>query len=139
MKKILVLLAACLTLTLVAAGCGGDDNSSDSGDSGGSQPADTSSSGSSGGGTAAKGNAEVVMKDISFQPGTVTVAKGSTVTWKNEDSANHDVTADDGSFKSGDAGDIASGQTFKHTFDEDGSFKYVCTVHPGMEGTVVVK
>ena len=136
MKKTFVLLAACLMLGLVAAGCGGDDN--DSGDSGGGggTPAETDSS--SGGG-AAKGDVEVDMKDISFQPGSVTVAKGSTVTWKNEDSANHDVTADDDSFKSGDPGGIASGQSFKHTFDEAGDFKYVCTVHPGMDGTVVVK
>ncbi len=61
------------------------------------------------------------------------------MTWTNEDSADHDVTADDGSFKSGDPGGISSGQTFEHTFDEAGDFKYVCTVHPGMEGEVVVK
>ncbi|HEY6780530.1 MAG TPA: plastocyanin/azurin family copper-binding protein [Thermoleophilaceae bacterium] len=138
MKKIFVLLAACLALGLVAAGCGSDDNDSSSDSGGAAAPAQTDSSGGSGG-AAAKGNTEVVMKDISFQPGTVTVAKGATVTWKNEDSANHDVTADDGSFKSGGAGDISGGGTFKHTFDKAGSFGYVCTVHPGMKGTVVVK
>ena len=43
------------------------------------------------------------------------------------------------SFKSGDPGGISGGGEFKHSFDKAGSFKYVCTVHPGMEGTVVVK
>jgi plastocyanin len=137
MKNWLTVLGACLTLGVAAAGCGSDDSSSD--DSGGSaatteQPAKTSASG----GAAAK-TAAVEMKDISFQPGDVTVATGGTVTWTNDDSADHDVTADDGSFKSGDAGGLSGGDTFKHTFDKAGSFKYVCTVHPGMEGTVTVK
>jgi plastocyanin len=136
MKKILMLLVACCALGLVAAGCGSDNSSSDDGGSAQStQPADTTSSG---GGGATKA-AHVEMKDISFQPSSVTVVKGGTVTWTNEDSVGHDVTADDGSFKSGDAGGISGGGSFKHTFDATGSFKYVCTVHPGMEGTVVVK
>jgi plastocyanin len=135
MKKVFVLLVACLALGLVVAGCGSDDDSSD--DGGGAQseqPAKTTSSGGSGAKTA-----HVEMKDISFQPDSVTVAKGGTVTWTNEDSVGHDVTADDDSFKSGDAGGISGGGEFEHTFAKAGSFKYVCTVHPGMEGTVVVK
>ena len=49
----------------------------------------------------------------------------------------HDVTAD--SFSSGDPGAMGGGATFEHTFEEAGTFDYVCTVHPGMEGTVVVE
>ena len=41
-------------------------------------------------------------------------------------------------FKSGSAGGIGGGQTFKHAFTKAGTFSYVCTVHPGMKGTVVV-
>ncbi len=135
MKKVLVLLVACLALGLVVAGCGSDDGGGDDGGSAQSdRPAKTTSSGGSGGKTA-----HVEMKDISFQPDSVTVAKGGTVTWTNEDSVGHDVTADDGSFKSGDPGGIGGGGEFEHTFDEAGSFEYVCSVHPGMEGTVVVK
>jgi plastocyanin len=125
-------LVTCLALGLVAAGCGGGDDNGGGGSSSSEQPAKPAKSG--GGGA---GGAQVTMKDIKFNPGSVTVKKGGTVTWTNDDSVGHDVTAD--SFKSGDAGGIQSGQTFKHTFDKAGTFKYVCTVHPGMEGTVVVK
>jgi plastocyanin len=77
------------------------------------------------------------MKDIKFNPGNVTIKAGETVTWSNEDSASHDVTGD--AFKSGSAGGLAQGDTFKHTFKKAGTYDYVCTVHPGMEGTVTVK
>jgi plastocyanin len=77
------------------------------------------------------------MKDIQFNPGKVTVDKGGTVTWTNDDSVGHDVTGD--GFKSGSAGGIQGGQSFKHTFNKAGKFAYVCTVHPGMKGTVTVK
>jgi plastocyanin len=139
MTKFLTLIVACLALGVVVAGCGGDDEGS--GDSGGGSAADTASSDTGGGGGAAApaGGKAVVMKDITFKPADVTVATGDTVTWTNDDTVNHDVTADDKSFSSGDAGNLAPGDKFKHTFDKAGTFKYVCTVHPGMEGQVVVK
>lgn len=138
MTKLLTLIVACLALGVVVAGCGGDDNGG--GDTGGGAAADTSGADTGGGGTAAPtGGKNVVMKDIMFKPATISVAKGDTVTWKNDDTTNHDVTADDKSFSSGDAGNIAPGDTYKNTFDKAGTFKYVCTIHPGMEGEVVVK
>jgi plastocyanin len=115
MRTWLALLLACLALGLVVAGCGDDD------DDGG------------GGG----GGANVTMEGIAFNPAEITIKAGDTVTWTNEDSAGHDVTGD--AFKSGAAGGIGNGDTFEHTFDEAGTFDYVCTVHPGMEGTVKVE
>jgi plastocyanin len=117
MTKLLALLLACMALGLVVAGCGGDDD-----DDGGG-----------GGG----GGASVTMEGIAFEPAEITVSAGDTVTWTNEDSVGHDVTGDD--FKSGDPGGLGNGDTFEHTFEEAGTFDYVCTVHPGMEGTVVVE
>jgi plastocyanin len=139
MKRWLALMVACLALGIVAAGCGGGDDNGDNGSSGGGG---SSSSGSSGGSSPSSssgggGGAQVTMKDIKFSPSNVTVKTGGTVTWTNEDSVGHDVTGD--GFKSGSAGDIQNGGTYKHTFDKAGTFKYVCTVHPGMEGTVTVK
>jgi len=133
MKRLLALLFACLAIGLVVAGCGGDD---DGGDGGGGGNADTAEqpAGDGGGGG---GDAEVTMQDIKFQPANVDVKVGDTVTWTNEDSAGHDVTGDN--FKSGGPGGLANGDTFEHTFDKAGTFDYVCTVHPGMEGTVTVK
>lgn len=140
MTKLLTLIVACLALGIVVAGCGGDDEGSSS-SSAADTSADTAASDTVGGGAAAPaaGGKKVVMKDITFVPADVSVAVGDTVTWTNDDTVNHDVTADDKSFSSGDAGNLAPGDKFEHKFDKAGTFKYVCTVHPGMEGTVVVK
>jgi plastocyanin len=134
MTKLAALLCACLALGLVAAGCGGGDDDNDSG--GGAKTSEQKQPASGGGGTQAKA-ASVTMKDIQFNPKTVTVPKGGSVKWTNEDSVGHDVTGK--GFKSGSSGGISNGDTFEHTFDASGTFKYRCTVHPGMEGTVVVK
>jgi plastocyanin len=129
-KRVLVLLLGCLALALVVAGCGGDDDDNGGGGGGagtGDQQAPAATS----------GGAQVSMKDIKFNPGTVNVKAGDTVTWTNDDSVGHDVTGD--GFKSGDAGGLAQGDTFKHKFAKAGTFKYECTVHPGMTGQVDVK
>jgi plastocyanin len=120
------MVLACLAL--VAAGCGDDDD-----DGGADTGADTPEQAAPAGG----GGAEVTMQDIKFDPENLTVKAGDTVEWMNEDSVDHDVTADD--FKSGEPGGMASGDTFEHTFKKPGTYDYVCTVHPGMEGTVTVK
>ena len=141
MKRWLALLLACLALGLIA-GCGGDDEGDSGGGGGGGggdaaeQPAEESGSGDSGGGGGG-GGAEVSMEGIKFVPADVTVKPGDTVTWTNNDSVGHDVTGDN--FKSGDAGAMQGGDTFEFTFDKAGTFDYVCTVHPGMEGSVTVK
>ena len=135
MKRWVLLLLACAALSLVVAGCGGDDD-----DGGGD--AQTTEQGSGGGGDKESGGGggggtQVVMEGIKFNPASVTVSAGDTVTWTNEDNVGHDVTGD--GFKSGDPGALQNGDTFEHTFDKAGTFDYVCTVHPGMEGSVKVK
>jgi plastocyanin len=149
MKRLLALLFACIVVALVAAGCGGDDDNGDSGSSAGGggnadteQPAPTAednggTSAGGGGGGGGGGGKEVDMKDIKFNPGTVKIKPGGKVTWVNHDSVGHDVTAD--GFSSGSPGGIDDGASFTHTFKKAGSYKYVCSVHPGMEGEVVVK
>ena len=134
MAKWLAMLCSCLALAL--AGCGGDDESDEPAGGGGGEAKQEEPAGG-GDSAGAEKSVEVAMKDIKFVPATVTVAKGGKVSWRNDDSAPHDVTADD--FKSGAAGGMKKGDTFEHTFNSAGSFGYVCTVHPGMEGTVEVK
>src|SRR5918999_6552963 len=96
------LLLACMALGLVVAGCGDDDD----GDGGGGgaatteQPAGENGGGGDDDGGGGAGGAEVSMEGIAFQPAEVTVSAGDTVTWTNNDSVGHDVTAD--SFSSGD-------------------------------------
>lgn len=135
MRTRLALLCSVLLVALVAVGCG-SSNSSSSSSSGSSKK-----SASSGGG-AAKSSASVQLKNIAFNPTTVTVKKGGTVKWTNDDSVGHDVTEKSGpgpKFKSGPSGGMQQGDTFQQKFNTPGTIHYVCTVHPNMRATVVVK
>jgi plastocyanin len=76
------------------------------------------------------------MQQYTFQPVTVRVRPGTTITWVNEDEAIHTVTAADQSF---DSGQVLLGETFTMTFTEPGTFDYVCTLHAGMKGVVLVQ
>jgi plastocyanin len=112
---------ALLGALVLLAGCGG-----------GSKKSSTSSTTSSGGGG---GGTTVSMKNIQFSPKSLTVKVGQTVTWTNDDSVDHNVIAGDGTFKSGNFG---HGATFKWKATKAGTFKYTCTIHPGMDGTLTV-
>jgi amicyanin len=129
MRKLLLPVAACAAL--LVTGCGGNDESNTA--------ATTTTKQEAAG--APKRSVAVSMKDIQFQPAAVTVAKGGTVTWTNDDSVPHDVTKEGGpgtDFRSG-TGNLQQGDTYKQTFTQAGTVDYVCTVHPGMAGKVVVK
>jgi|GEM_PF-6331811 len=73
--------------------------------------------------------------DLDFAPRTVTVHPGDTVVWTNAGAIPHTVTSAAAGF---DSGLLVPGQTFAFTFTSAGTFAYVCTLHPGMAGTVVV-
>src|SRR5829696_6991426 len=78
---------------------------------------------------------DISVVDFAFEPGTVSVPAGATVTWTNTGSRPHTVTADDGSF---DSGRLDPGEQFSHTFDQPGNFTYHCGFHPEMQGSIVV-
>ena len=77
----------------------------------------------------------VVMESFAFTPAELTVPVGATVTWTNRHGARHDVVAADGTFTSPLFGE---GETFSFTFTAPGEYPYVCSIHPGMEGTIIV-
>lgn len=79
---------------------------------------------------------EVVIEDFTFKPATVEIFVGDTVMWTNFDSAPHTATGNEGEF---DSGTLQTDESFSFTFEEAGSFDYICTVHPYMEGTVIVE
>jgi len=83
----------------------------------------------------ATGANAVDIKNFAFSPSTLTVKKGDSVTWTNNDSTTHTVTSS-GNF---DSGQLAPGKTFSHTFSEAGTFSYGCSIHPSMKGTVTVQ
>jgi plastocyanin len=78
----------------------------------------------------------VSIKNMAFSPSTLTITAGATVTWINNDGTTHTVTADDGSFNSG---NIAPGQSFTHTFSAISTVNYHCSIHPMMTGSVTAQ
>jgi plastocyanin len=75
------------------------------------------------------------IRTFAFAPDPLEVEAGTTVTWTNRDDILHSVTGDDGLF----GGDLdGPGSTYRFTFDEPGRYHYVCRIHDGMEGEVVV-
>ena len=75
--------------------------------------------------------------DEAFVPPEISVSsEGNIVSWTNDDSIEHTVTSDDGSF---DSGPISPGDTFDNTFDSPGEFGYHCSIHPFMTGVVIVE
>lgn len=78
----------------------------------------------------------VTISDFAFSPASITVKKGTTVTWTNQDSVAHTVTSDSGNML--DSPLFSEGETFSFTFNQTGTFTYHCTPHPQMKGTVVV-
>ncbi len=116
--------AALLPVLVVAglAGCGGG---------GGADTATEAASGAAGGAGEA-----VEIVDFSYKPADLTVSKGTTVEFTNEDSTAHTATAKGGAF---DSGTIQPGKSSKVTLGQAGTFTYSCSFHPFMKGTVTVE
>lgn len=74
----------------------------------------------------------VAVLDNLYEPEELVVEVGTEVAWVWEGRAAHDVVGD--GFDSG----VQGTGTFTHTFEEPGAYGYVCTLHPGMDGTVYV-
>jgi plastocyanin len=122
---------ALASAALVAAGCG-DNNKSDNS----AAPAGKAEPTATTGDTTAGTGVAIHMKDIQFDPKEQTAKVGDKVTWTNDDSVDHNVTATDGEdFKSDNFG---NGGTFSYTLDKAGTIKYTCTLHSGMNGTLEV-
>ena len=77
----------------------------------------------------------IEIKDFAFGPSTITVPAGTKVTWVNKDEEPHKVVSVDETFKSK---AIDTDGEFSFVFDKPGAYKYFCSVHPRMVGTVVV-
>ena len=75
------------------------------------------------------------IRQFAYQPKSIEVPVGTTVTWTNQDAIQHSITASDGAF---DSGLFTQGGTFSQTFDTPGTYAYVCSRHGSMMGEVVV-
>jgi len=76
------------------------------------------------------------IQGFAFDPPSLEIPAGTTVTWTNQDSAPHTATADDGSFQSG---KLDQSKSFSFTFDTPGTYKYHCEFHANMTATITVK
>jgi plastocyanin len=121
-------LAGLLVVLLLTA-CGGSSGS----------PAAAGSGAAASSAPASSAADTIVIKNFKFQPANLSVAAGTVVTVRNEDSVTHTVT-DKADPKLFGTGDIAAGQskTFKAP-DKAGSYVYLCTIHQFMTGTLVVR
>jgi len=134
-KNRLVLVIALLALlvgALAASACGGGSKEK-------TTPAATSPAGTpkttQAATTPGAEGVSVEIKGFAFDPKTVTIKVGQTVTWTNQDSVVHTVTGDGGI----DSGDLSKGKSYSKTFDTEGAFDYHCSPHPQMTGQVIVE
>ena len=119
MRRLTLIFAA---LALGLAACGGDDGGGEQGASSESCP---------------DGAVVIEMVDIEFDPQDATADAGQQICWTNEDSIDHNAVAESGaSFESELFG---QGETFTTSVDEPGRVNYVCTIHPGMTGTLNIQ
>jgi len=119
-KPLASLIAVVLSLVLLA-GCSSNSSAPST------QTSSTASSAS---------QLSVNIAGFAFSPQTLTVAKGTTVTWTNNDSTTHTVTSDSGVW---DSNNLSPGKTFSYTFNQAGTFAYHCNIHPSMTASVVVQ
>lgn len=151
-KLLFPVILTCAAFGLFGiAGCGDDDD----GDSGSASIATTDTTetettteaeNEAGDDSAAGGNApapsgdavrsvKVEIVDFAYDPDPVTIEEGGKVIWQNEDSEPHTATAEDGSF---DTGTLEEGKLKSESFKEPGTYAYICSIHPDMQGTVEV-
>ncbi len=123
------LLVPLTTAALAVAGCG-DDAAEETTPA--STPAAATQAPKADGSPAAIG-----MKGLQFIPKDVTVKVGTKVTWTNDEDIPHNVVAEEGADFQSDT--FGKGKTFSFTPKKAGTIKYVCTIHPGMEGTLTVE
>ncbi len=85
----------------------------------------------------AAGEATVDIADFAFDPETVEIAVGDTITWTNQDGNPHTATAQDRDVLQ--SGTLQQGDTYSQTFDTAGTYDYFCEFHAPMQGTIVVE
>jgi plastocyanin len=78
---------------------------------------------------------EIGMSSTSFLPETLTVSSGTTVSWLNNSTVDHTVTSNTALFDEY----LEPDGRFEYTFTEAGTYNYVCNLHPGMTGTIIVE
>ena len=128
------LLLACAALL---GACGGEEETTTpAAESTPTQTTPTDPTPAGGEATATEAAVRVSLKDFKFIPRDVTVKRGDTITWVNDDTVQHNAVAEGEGPKSE---LFNQGESYSWTAEKSGKIPYVCTIHPGMEGTITVE
>jgi plastocyanin len=122
-----ILSLGLIGLLAVAGGCRGT-----AGQNGGRKTAQSTSD------EAAPQTTRVLIDNFTFNPATLTVTAGATVTWVNRDDVPHTATSS-AKPRVFDSGALDTDERFSHVFDTPGTYAYFCSIHPHMTGQIVVK
>lgn len=137
MRHAAVLLVFLMLATALAVGCGSDPTATPT-----PEPTATPTTEAvSEDGGATDSTATVTSEIAGFTFEDLTIKAGTTVVWKNLDSARHTATsgaspAADGNWGTDVLGRDQSAEGI--TFTETGTFAYFCTIHPNMTATLTV-
>jgi plastocyanin len=130
-------------IVVVVLGVGGwviyDHHKSNNNSNTGSSNMSNTNSSTSNSSQSAASTGAITIKNMMFTPPQISIQKGGTVTWTNDDNTAHTVTDDLTNVGGPSSGDIQPGSTYSFTFNKTGSFQYHCSIHPSMRGTIVVK
>ena len=129
-------VVAAVTLAVTFTACGDDDDDGDDATTTeAAAPDGTEAAAPDATDAPAAGDATIVIAEFSFGD-PLTVPAGTTVTVMNNDTAPHTLTADDGSF---DTGEIEVAGTAEITLDEPGTYTFHCNIHTSMTGSITVE
>ena len=88
---------------------------------------------------AQEGSIEAKMDNFAFVPSEIKIKAGSKITWVNNDNTIHTITSDSGGKAELNSKILDKGESYEHVFNVKGVFNYLCSIHPGMKGKVVVE
>lgn len=89
-------------------------------------------------GPAAAATERVEIHDYHYEPQRVRIAPGDLVEWKNTGDEAHTVSSDDGDDEDFDSDELGNGDAYRHTFADEGIYRYHCEIHDDMTGVVEV-
>jgi plastocyanin len=122
MRRAIRILGPALLLSVVAVGCASTPAASPA-------PAPAAASASA-----------ISIKGFAFNPAQLSVTKGATVTWTNDDGTTHTVTGGVPGTPSGKFDQrVEAGKTFAFTLTDAGTYEFFCSIHNSMRGTITVK
>lgn len=136
MKSEFVVLLLSLLVSLLVLGCAAQPPAANGGGKTNASPAVSDAAGSPPAPVPGAKTVTVEISSLSFQPPSITVDAGTTVTWLNKDSVPHSATGDNGAF---DTDTFANGESRSYTFTSAGTYAYHCVIHTRMRGTVTVR